>query len=84
MATYHYKTQADYEKHLAKRREYYAANREKIRERDNANARKNRQENPAKYRAYLEKYKASHPKKENVGATLQNNPDREFIVSLFV
>lgn len=78
------KTQAEHELHLAKRREYYARNRERIRERDNANAKKKRHENPAKYKEYLARYKATHPKKVDVGATLWNNPDRDFIISLFV
>ncbi len=83
MSAYKYKTEEAHQKHLAKRREYYAKNREQIRKRDNANAKRNRQENPERYRLYVEEYRKTHPKPEWIEATLQNNPDRSFILSLF-
>ena len=45
MPAYQYKTQEGKDKHNAWRREYYRKNKERIRARDNANARKGRWEN---------------------------------------
>lgn len=45
MPAYQYKTQEGKDKHNAWRREYYRKNKERIRARDNANARKRRREN---------------------------------------
>ena len=61
MPAYQYKTQEGKDKHNAWRREYYRKNKERIRARDNANARKRRRENKELDRKST-RLNSSHPK----------------------
>lgn len=71
MPAYQYKTQEGKDKHNAWRREYYHKNKERIRARDNANARKRRMEN---------KELGIAPKKyTRKKIDVRNNPDKERI-----
>lgn len=71
MPAYQYKTQEGKDKHNAWRREYYRKNKERIRARDNANARKRRREN---------KELGITPKKyTRKKIDVRNNPDKERI-----
>lgn len=72
MPAYQYKTQEGKDKHNAWRREYYRKNKERIRARDNANARKRRREN---------KELGITPKKyTRKKIDVRNNPDRHSVL----
>jgi hypothetical protein len=71
MPAYQYKTQEGKDKHNAWRREYYRKNKERIRARDNANARKRRREN--------KKLGITPKKYTRKKIDVRNNPDKERI-----
>lgn len=79
MPAYKYKTAEGHERHLQYRREYYKANRDRIRQRDNESARRNRKKKPEQYAEYmtrfLKKAKAAGPLK------LSDNPDVKDILA---
>lgn len=50
---------------LTKRREYYRRNRAYIRRRDNAGAKRSRQQNPEKYKRIRKIYNEQDKKKDN-------------------
>ena len=68
MPAYQYKTQEGKDKHNAWRREYYRKNKERIRARDNANARKRRREN--------KKLGITPKKYTRKKIDVRNNPDK--------
>lgn len=78
MPAYKYKTEEARQRHLAYRREYYHRNREKIRERDNVTAKRNRHLKKEKYAEYAQRHKSVTPK--STGPVLfRDNPDRLLI-----
>lgn len=88
MATFQYKTEEDHQRHLAWRREYYKKNRERIRQRDNANAKKNREQNPERYRKYVADYqKRQREKGKSTESTalpplnFDAHPDKDLILA---
>ncbi len=85
MPAFKYKTEEGHQRHLAKRREYYAKNREHIRERDNASGRKRRQENPEKYKKIIaeqcQRRKEKPVIKHTGNPSLDKHPDRNLIMA---
>lgn len=80
MGAYQYKTEEAHRAHLEKRREYYSKNRDKIRERDNATARKNRKLNPERYNKHQQDFKERKAAK-NETISLKTNPEKHDIRS---
>ncbi len=78
MPAYKYATEEGHQRHLEYRRRYYAQNRDRIRARDNENARRKRVEDPGTYRRMLEKRRVA-PKL--VTKEFRDNPDLRLIAA---
>jgi hypothetical protein len=84
VGSYKYKSEEAHQRHLEYRRQYYAKNRERIRAKDNANAKKNRAKDPERYRGYViackqRKAAAAAEEKDKV-LTLDVNPEKDAIL----
>ena len=87
MPAYKYKTEEEHQMHLAWRRDYYKRNRERIRERDNKSAQRQREKDPERFKGYQDKFRAA--KKEREAAekakvkekvSFADNPDHDSIM----
>lgn len=85
MPAYQYKDEEQKARHLAYRRAYYAKNRERIRARDNATARKNRKARPEQYAKYTAKFNDKKKREEMAlkpsVVSFEDNPDRRRIMT---
>lgn len=88
MGAFQYKTEEAHQKHLEWRREYYRKNRDRIRQRDNENARKNREKDPERYKKYVTDYQKRQKEKgkavEKIASPPLNfdeHPDKDLILA---